>query len=211
MSSRTICSWVFVLVMLWCLGSISVPAFGQEAAPVTADSDVGRWIFGFRAGVSRQTQDHVTNADTVVGGVGSLQLLYNVSKIIRVGLTVDGEYQQINRKGGSGKFGDLTTVAVMPTMEFRPFQATSVVPYFSVALGMNLNTFSTEAGVPDIKHDNTFAARIAGGLDFPLTSNVMLNTELGWRRNSGDSTQSGRVIPFDASAVMGLVGVRYIF
>lgn len=114
---------------LWIVACVAV-GLGGTIGPVYAD-DIGgtpqtqteeaRWIIGLRAGVSRQTQDYVSNASTVIGGVGSAQLLYGFNKIFRIGLTVDVEYQQINVKNQSRKFGDLYTVALMPTVEIRPF------------------------------------------------------------------------------------------
>lgn len=76
---------------------------------------------------------------------------------------------------------------------------------------MNLNRFATQSTVPQIQSENTFASRLAGGLDFPLTSNIKFNAELAWRRNRGEGSQLGRTHAFDASALMGLIGLRYGF
>jgi hypothetical protein len=137
--------------------------------------------------------------------------MYRLSKRFHLGLTVEGEHQPIYVKNGTGKFGDLNTIALLPTIEMRPFDATSIIPYFSAGLGVNINSFTTASGVPDIKHENTPATRFAGGIDIPLNSHWMFNTELAWRSNKGDSTQLGATIPFNASALLGLIGLRYGF
>ncbi|MCW5799148.1 MAG: hypothetical protein KIT40_11640 [Nitrospira sp.] len=190
------------------------PAFAEEGdvgTPVTEVSTDSRWVFSIRGGVVQGTQDHVSNGSPSLGGAGSLQLLYQFNPHFRFGMTVDGQQQALDVKGGKGKFGDLFTVAVMPTIEMRPFLTTSAIPYLSVGLGMNFNMFSAESGVPTLDYNNTFAARIAGGVDVPLTAHWSFNTEVAWRLNKGEWTQLGYSGRYDATAVLGLIGIRYLF
>lgn len=190
------------------------PTHAEESdagAAVPEVSVESRWVFSVRGGVVQGTQDHVSNGSPALGGAGSVQLLYQFNPHVRFGLTVDGQQQTLEVKGGNGTFGDLFTVAVMPTMEMRPFLTSTVIPYLSVGLGMNFNMFSAESGVPALDYNNTFAARIAGGVDVPLTAHWSLNTEVAWRLNKGEWTQLGRSGSYDATAVLGLVGIRYLF
>ncbi len=190
------------------------PSHAEEGNVGTEDpeiSAVSRWVVSVRGGAVQGTQDHVSNGSPALGGAGSVQLLYQFNPHVRLGLTVDGQQQALNLKGGNGTFGDLFTVAVMPTMEMRPFLTTAAIPYVSVGLGMNFNMFSTESGVPALDYNNTFAARIAGGVDVPLTAHWSFNTEVAWRLNKGEWTQLGGSGRYDATAVLGLIGIRYLF
>ena len=208
---------VGVVVLLLIFGGVcgmAQPTYAEEGdvgTEVPEVSSASRWVFSVRGGVVQGTQDHVSNGSPSLGGAGSVQLLYQFNPHVRFGVTVDGQQQALDVKGGRGKFGDLFTVAVMPTMEMRPFLTTVAIPYLSVGLGMNFNMFSAESGVPALDYNNTFAARIAGGVDVPLTAHWGLNTEVAWRLNKGEWTQLGRSGPYDATAVLGLMGIRYLF
>lgn len=202
------------LSIIGALWGVTCPASAEEGLPATEVAEVPadtHWVFSIRGGVVKGTQDHVSNGSPSLGGAGSLQLLYQFNPHFRVGVTVDGQQQALDVKGGQGKFGDLFTVAVMPTIEMRPVLTTIAVPYLSVGLGMNLNMFSAESGVPSLEYNNTFAARIAGGIDVPLAAHWSLNTEVAWRLNKGEWTQLGFSGRYDATAVLGLVGIRYHF
>lgn len=202
------------LFIIGAVFGMACPVHAEEGEVVTETSEVStdpHWVFSIRGGIVQGTQDHVSNGTPSLGGAGSLQLLYQFNPHFRLGVTLDGQQQALNVKGGQGKFGDLFTVAVMPTIEMRPFLTTMAIPYLSVGLGMNLNMFSAESGVPSLDYNNTFAARIAGGVDVPLTTHWSLNTEVAWRLNKGEWTQLGRSGRYDATAVLGLVGIRYLF
>lgn len=201
---------VFLFGVLCGMGSGPVGADEGGANPPVIEK-APHWVISIRGGVAQATQDHVSNAVASLGGAGSLQLLYQFSPYFRFGLTVDGQQQTVDVKNGTGTFGDLLTVAVMPTIEMRPFQTTAAIPYLSVGLGMNFNMFSTATRVLPLDYGNTFAARVAGGLDIPLTPHWSLNTEVAWRLNKGDWTQMGMTGRFDATSVLGLVGIRYMF
>ncbi len=60
-----------------------------------------------------------------------------------------------------------------------------MIPYLSTGIGVNVNSFgeadaAKNRGLTNISPSNTFAYRLAGGLDFPLTQNLMFNTEVAW-------------------------------
>ena len=205
-----------VMISLFLVGVLCGIWFGsaqaqESGANPDAKTEESGWVISIRGGVAQATQDHVSNAAASLGSAGSLQILYQFSPHFRFGLTVDGQQQAVNVKNGAGTFGDLRTVAVMPTVEMRPFRTTIAIPYLSVGLGMNFNMFSTATRVAPLDYGNTFAARIAGGLDIPLTPHWSFNTEVAWRLNKGDWTQIGMTGRFDATSVLGLIGIRYMF
>jgi hypothetical protein len=105
------------------------PAQAEESgADPDAKTEEPHWVISIRGGAAQATQDHVSNAVASLGGAGSLQFLYQFSPYFRFGLTVDGQQQAVDVKNGAGTFGDLLTVAVMPTIEMRPFQTTTAIP-----------------------------------------------------------------------------------
>lgn len=85
------------------------------------------------------------------------------------------------------------------------------MPYLSTGMGININSFSEAAGTPTIDVSNTFAFRLAGGMDYPLTSNLALNTEVAWKRNRGGIEVGGAQGNFDATSMNLLLGLRYTF
>jgi opacity protein-like surface antigen len=82
------------------------------------------------------------------------------------------------------------------------------MPYGTLALGMNLNSFDEEDNVGNIDVDNTFAFRIGGGTDYFVTPHLALNTELAWKMNKGDIGGTTGT-DFNASSMLFLFGVRY--
>ena len=62
-----------------------------------------------------------------------------------------------------------------------------VIPYASLGAGLNVHSFSNGAqlGNDSVSFPDTFALRVAGGLDFPITSNLAVNSEVAWKKDSG--------------------------
>lgn len=86
------------------------------------------------------------------------------------------------------------------------------MPYVSTGIGVNVNSFSEENGIPKTSFANTFAFRLAGGLDYALSERLMLNAELAWKRNRGGlEVANQNVGSFDASSANLLFGVKYTF
>jgi opacity protein-like surface antigen len=56
---------------------------------------------------------------------------------------------------------------------------------------------------------------VAGGFDFPITSNLTVNTEMAWKKDSGNFDRSGPTGgltgDFNASSLMFLFGLRVHF
>ncbi|HSA86502.1 MAG TPA: hypothetical protein VLE46_09995 [Nitrospira sp.] len=86
------------------------------------------------------------------------------------------------------------------TLKFRPGHIGPFVPYLTTGIGVNVNT-------KDI--DDTFAWRLGGGVDYPLTQLVStapkgltLNVETAWKQN-----QPGA----ELSTIGLLFGVRHTY
>ncbi len=93
---------------------------------------------------------------------------------------MEWERRSIDDRNPNVDLGTLNTVSLLPTVEFRPGHFSGVTPYLSTSIGVNVNSFSEDNDAVKISHANTFTYRLAGGLDFPLAPNLMLNTEAGW-------------------------------
>ena len=204
---------------------VLVTALGwSSGGPAQADwvhegqANEGKWTLGARTGFNIPTQSWADDTKTSIGPTPiNLQAMYGISKWIRLGFMMEWERRSIDRRNPRFDLGTLNTISLLPTVEFRPGHFSGVTPYLSTSIGMNVNSFSEaddaeNRGLRTISPSNTFAYRLAGGLDFPLTHNLMLNTEAAWKRNRGgyeiNNQDAGSV---DASSISLLVGVRYTF
>jgi outer membrane protein len=197
-----------------------VAALGwYSVGPAQADwvhegqANEGKWTLGARTGFNIPTQSWADDTKTSIGPTPiNLQAMYGISKWIRLGFMMEWERRSIDSRNPSFDLGTLNTVSLLPTVEFRPGHFSGVTPYLSTSIGVNVNSFSEDDDAVKISQANTFAYRLAGGLDFPLTHNLMLNTEAAWKRNRGgleiNNRDAGSV---DASTISLLVGVRYTF
>ena len=197
-----------VAAMGWC--SV-VPAQAEWVHEGQANE--GKWTLGARTGFNIPTQSWADDTKTSIGPTPiNLQAMYGISKWIRLGFMMEWERRSIDNRNPNVDLGTLNTVSLLPTVEFRPGHFSGVTPYLSTSIGMNVNSFSEDDDAVKISPSNTFAYRLAGGLDFPLTHNLMLNTEAAWKRNRGgleiNNRDAGSV---DASSISLLVGVRYTF
>jgi len=175
----------------------------------------GRWTAGVRAGFSPITQEMFAGTDTSVGPVLNFLGMYGLNKWMNVGLMLEWNRYGVSTEG-TRDIGTVNTVSLLPTVEFRPGRYGRFVPYGSVGIGVNVNSISQDdASKPSrgtITTPNTFAFRMAGGIDYPLSDRLALNTELAWKRNRGglevNNVDAGS---FDASSINFLFGVKYIF
>jgi outer membrane protein len=171
----------------------------------------GRFQIGVRGGLSILSQEIVAGTDGDLSHALNVQAMYGLNKWFSVGLMVDWERRSIDTETPSQDLGRLDTVSLLPTLEFRPGRFGIAMPYLSTGIGINFNSFSEAAGTPKTDVNNTFAFRLAGGVDFPLTSNMALNTEVAWKRNRGGIEVGGAEGNFDATSMSLLVGLRYTF
>jgi len=186
----------------------------------------GQLTLGIRAGFGFPTQSVIDrgingNTSSGVGPVLNFEAMYGISKLVRLGMMF--EYQNYSlsndtnpvRGNGSGaSLGTLHTVSLLPTVEVRPGRLGPIAPYVSAGIGVNINSFSEDGymGATRLSPDSTFAFRLAGGMDYPITQQLSLNTELAWKRNNGGYQINGsNQGAFDASALNFLLGLRMTF
>ncbi|WP_447985303.1 outer membrane beta-barrel protein [Nitrospira sp. Nam74] len=175
----------------------------------------GRWTAGFRAGFSPITQEMFFSTDTSVGPVLNFMGMYGINKWMNVGLMLEYNRYGVSTEGPID-IGTVNTVSLLPTVEFRPGRLGRMVPYGSVGMGVNVNSLSQDDASKrsrgTISTPNTFAFRMAGGIDYPLNDRFALNTEVAWKRNRGglevNNVDAGS---FDASSINILFGVKYTF
>jgi len=177
-------------------------------------------VLGVRAGVAIPTQtvlDNLAN-DTSVGPLVNVEALYALREWVRVGLMFEWHQHEITV--GGPQFGTLNIFSLLPTVEVRPPREmlrdrgiTWVIPYAALGTGLNINSFSAASrlGNTPVSFSNTFAFRVASGVDVPLTSRWAVNTELAWNRDSGSFTIRGTEADFNASSLNVLIGLRVQF
>ena len=205
--------------LMFGVGALVAALGWYSVGPAQADwvhegqANEGKWTLGARTGFNIPTQSWADDTKTSIGPTPiNLQAMYGISKWIRLGFMMEWERRSIDSRNPSFDLGTLNTVSLLPTVEFRPGHFSGITPYLSTSIGVNVNSFSEDDDAVKISQANTFAYRLAGGLDFPLTHNLMLNTEAAWKRNRGgleiNNRDAGSV---DASSISLLVGVRYTF
>ena len=191
-----------------------------EAAGLTAvepkEHPLG-WVFGFRAGIAIPTQKVLENPanSTTVGPLANVEALYALREWIRVGIMF--EWHRHDIKLGGPEFGTLNIFSLLPTVELRPTREAMrdrgikwFIPYASLGTGINFHSFSNSFGLGNtpVSFSDTFALRVASGLDFPLTSHLAFNTEIAWNRDSGTFKVNGAETDFNASTLNLLIGLR---
>ena len=207
--------WLAVAV-LYGWGGLS-PVSTQAQWVAEGQAPEGKWTAGFRAGFSLLTQQMIPNTSSGVGPALNFQGLYGLNKWMNVGLMLEWEHRSVDLQRTNTDVGSLNTVSLLPMVEFRPGRLGRLIPYASAGIGVNVNSFSEDDTFKrsggKVDPTNTFAFRLAGGVDYPLNSHLALNTELAWKRNrSGvDTTGVAGNTSFDASSFNFLFGARYTF
>lgn len=199
--------------------SQKAPASASEQAK--GQSVAGDFVLGLRAGAIVPTQQILENlsSGTSAGPLVNLEAYYVLREWVRLGLIFEWQRYTINAR--DAEVGTLTTFSMLPAVEFRPtrdFLRNNIgfewlIPYASAGAGLNVHSFSNGArlGNESVSFSNTFALRVAGGLDFPITSNLAVNGEVAWKRDSGNFERSGLEGDFSASSLMFLFGLRFHF
>src|SRR6476660_8511952 len=198
------------------------PAAASEQAK--GRSVGGDFVFGLRAGLIVPTQQILEglSSGTNVGPLVNLEGYYVLREWIRLGLMFEWQRYKINGRGA--EVGTLSTFSFLPVVEFRPTRDLLrntvgfewLIPYASLGAGLNAHSFSNGPQVGnDFSFPTTFALRVAGGFDFPITSNLAVNTEMAWKKDSGtfDRTAAtgGLTGDYNASSLMFLFGLRFHF
>jgi len=199
------------------------PAAASEQAK--GRSVGGDFVFGLRAGLIVPTQQILENlsSGTSTGPLVNLEGYYVLREWVRLGLMFEWQRYKIHAR--DAEVGTLTTFSLLPVVELRPTRDLMrntvgfewVIPYASLGAGLNVHSFSNGAqlGNDSVSFANTFALRVAGGFDFPITSNLTVNTEMAWKKDSGNFDRSGPTGgltgDFNASSLMFLFGLRVHF
>ena len=201
-------------------GAVSQETTAATREQAKGQSVAGDFVLGLRAGAIVPTQQILENlsSGTSAGPLVNLEAYYVVREWVRLGLMLEWQRYRINAR--DAEVGTLTTFSLLPAVEFRPTRDMMrglgfewVIPYTSLGAGMNIHSFSNgdRLGNEAVSFSNTFALRVAGGLDFPITSHLALNGEVAWKRDSGDFERSGLKGDFNASSLMFLFGLRFHF
>ena len=202
-------------------GAASPAATAATREQAKGQSVAGDFVFGLRAGLVVPTQQILENlsSGTSAGPLVNLEAYYVLREWVRLGMMF--EWQQYNINARDAEVGTLSTFSLLPVVEFRPTRDMMrntvgfewVIPYASLGAGVNVHSFSNGArlGNDSVSFPNTFALRVAGGLDFPITSNLAVNGEVAWKKDSGNFERSGVNGNFNASSLMFLFGLRVHF
>jgi hypothetical protein len=199
-------------------GAVSQAAPAAASEQAKGQSVAGDFVLGVRAGAIVPTQQILENlsSGTSAGPLVNLEAYYVLREWVRLGLMFEWQRYTINAR--DAEVGTLTTYSILPVVEFRPtrdFMRNNIgfewlIPYASAGAGLNIHSFSNGArlGNEPVSFSNTFALRVAGGLDFPITSHLAVNGEIAWKSDSGTFERSGLEGDFNASSLMFLFGLR---
>ena len=177
-------------------------------------------VLGLRTGAAILTGKVLNNisSDSSIGPIVNFEALYPLREWIRVGMMFEWHQHDIDNRGT--QLGALGIFSLLPTVEFRPTREAMrdqgfawVIPYASLGTGINFHSFSNAVrfGNASVSFSNTFALRLAGGFDFPITSHLAFNTEVAWNRDSGSFKTNGAEADFNATSLNLLVGLRAQF
>jgi len=201
-------------------GAASQKTTATPSEQAKGQSVAGDFVFGLRAGLVVPTQQILENlsSGTSVGPLVNLEGYYVLREWVRLGMMF--EWHQYDISSNNAQVGTLSTYSLLPVVEFRPTRNVMrdlgfewVIPYASLGTGVNLHSFSngTRLGNQPVSFPSTFAFRVAGGLDFPITSYLAVNGEVAWKTDSGNFEISGVENNFNASPLMFLFGLRVHF
>ncbi len=192
------------------------------------DADAGEryspWTVGLRGGPSFLTQDAVGNAN-IEGQLGPIfngLVVYNLHEYVSCGLEAEWEQHKIDQAAVT--LGDVSTASLLVRFEGYLDRNRPVSPYFLLAAGYNLNSFSEDdayeaacGGDCRIEIDNSFTIKAGFGVDlFVLFENAALSFESAWKYNKADMDfiSNGTVVASEdnnGSALSLYLGFRYHF
>ena len=178
----------------------------------------GKFTVGLRAGISVLTQSILDDSSTSVGPAVNLVATYGLNKWINVGPMLTWTRHSTKQESTNTDLATLNTVTLLPVyVEFRPGHFGKIQPYVGTGIGVNINSVSEADAVKNagisLSAANSFAWRLAGGLDYPLTEHFMLNTEFAVNRNrtTVEINPGSTKNVADASNMNILFGAKYIF
>jgi outer membrane protein len=188
--------WVsagFIIIIMLTLTNPADHAKAEEWKSETGGTEAGKVMLGMRAGFAPTTQQVTGNTSTDVGSLVNFQAMYSLNKWLLVGMMVEWERHSMEQENPTIDLGHQDTVSVLPTVEIRPIRYGPLTPYANMSFGVNVNNFgeSSSIGGTRISPSNTFAWRLGWGVDYMITQQFALNTEMAYKRNDGHVTVNG--------------------
>lgn len=201
--------------------AVSPEATAATREQAKGQSIAGDFVFGLRAGLVVPTQQILENVSsgTAIGPLVNLEAYYVLREWVRLGMMFEWNLYNISASGNA-QLGTLNTFSLLPIVEFRPTRDMMrgagfewLIPYASLGTGVNVHSFSnaTRLANASVSFPSTFALRVAGGLDFPITSSLAVNGEVAWKKDSGTFEGVGVERNFNASSMLFLLGLRFHF
>jgi outer membrane protein len=209
--------WVsagFIMIFMLCLVNPANRAKAEEWKSESGGTEPGKVILGMRAGFAPVTQQVTGNTSTDVGSLVNFEGLYSLNKWLLVGMMLEWERHSMSQESPNIDLGHQDTVSVLPTVEIRPLRYGPLTPYVNMSFGINVNSFgeSSAIGGNRISPSNTFAWRLGWGVDYMITQQFALNTEMAYKRNDGHVTVNGvQINDWNASSFGFLFGAKMFF
>jgi outer membrane protein with beta-barrel domain len=209
-----IARWGLVGFMVISALGLDSQAKAEEWKMEQGGIEPGKVMLGMRAGFAPLTQSLTDNTSTDVGSLVNFQAMYSLNNWLLAGMMVEWERHSINVERPSIDLGHQDTVSVLPTVEVRPVKFGPVIPYANMSFGVNVNSFGESSQISGnaISPSNNFAWRLGWGVDYMLTKQFALNTEMAYKRNDGHATIGGvQVNDWNASSFGFLFGAKLFF
>ena len=201
----------FMVISALVLGS---QARAEEWKTQEGGIEAGKFVLGMRAGFAPLTQSLTSNSSTDVGSLVNFQGMYSLNKWLLVGMIVEWERHAVDQDRPYRDLGHQDTVSVLPTVEVRPVRFGPISPYVNMSFGVNVNSFGESSAIrgTTISPSNNFAWRLGWGLDYMLTKQFALNTEMAYKINDGHATVNGNLVnDWNASSFGFLFGAKLFF
>ena len=216
MGAVTFRGWSLVSLMLFGVLLLGVVPDQAQAEMQNGGIEPGKFVLGMRAGFApvTQTTSDSLNTSTDVGSLVNFQGMYSLNNWLLVGMMVEWERHSMSGLRFNTDLGHQDTVSVLPTVEIRPVKFGQLIPYANMSFGVNVNSFGESSAISGttISPSNTFAWRLGGGVDYMLTNQLALNTEMAYKRNDGHVTVNGvQINDWNQSSFGFLVGVKMFF
>jgi hypothetical protein len=207
---------------LSCLVCIIILSFGVGRAD--GEERHHQWSAGLRGGPSFLTQDAIgsTNAEGQIGPIFNGVVVYDLHKHFSFGFEAEWEQHKIDQ--GSLTLGKASTASLLIRFECHLARTEPISPYFLLAGGYNLNSFSEDDAYGEacgedcsIDIDNSFTMKAGFGTDlFVIFENAALNVEIAWKYNEADMDffvggEGAGSNEYSGSALTMLLGFRYHF
>ena len=182
-----------------------------------------KWAIGVRGGIGILTQDMLEGSSKgELGPAISGEVFTFINNYLSVGVNIEWNTHKV--KKGTLDRGEARTLSILSFYEIRVPNWGKFSPYQVLGVGLNLNSFEessafqNQPGCPECEFDpvHTVALKIGGGVDYFITPTLALNTEVGWRFNSGEATiESGGTVlsieDYDANVFNLILGIRKYF